>query len=107
MRLNAPTLVRLLCFLIAPPHSVTGLQSFLGWSCHLDQAVLTELEEPPAFLLGEVLSSTPLVELDGRLIVLRHDEHHARAASLYCQLEEEPEFSSTSGSDATQSLQDQ
>lgn len=64
-----------------------SLLSFLGRSGHLHQAAFAELEEPPALLLGEVLGAAPLVELDGWLVVLRHDEHHARAAHLYRQLE--------------------
>lgn len=62
--------------------------SLLGRSAHLHQAVLVEPEEPPALLLGEVLGAAPLVVLDRGLVVLRHHEHHAGAASLHRQLEE-------------------
>lgn len=66
--------------------SVAALRSLLGRSRHLDQAVLVEPEEPPALLLGQILGAAPLVELDRRLVVLRHHEHHAGAASLHGQL---------------------
>lgn len=65
--------------------------SFLGWSGHLDEAVLVKPEEPPALLLREVLGTAALVELDRRLVVLRHHEHHAGAARLHRQLEEDGE----------------
>lgn len=64
---------------------------FLRWSGHLDEAVLVEPEEPPALLLREVLGTAALVELDRRLVVLRHHEHHAGAACLHRQLEEDGE----------------
>lgn len=64
---------------------------FLRWSGHLDEAVLVEPEEPPALLLREVLGTAALVELDRRLVVLRHHEHHAGAARLHRQLREDGE----------------
>lgn len=76
--------------------SSSGPLSFLSWSAHLHEAALVEPEQPPAFLLREVLGAATLVELDGRLVVLRHHEHHAGAARLRPQLEEGREFTSNS-----------
>lgn len=69
-------------------HATPRLQSFLGWGGHLDEAALVKPEEPPALLLREILGATPLVEPDGRLVVLRHHEHHAHAAQFDSQLQE-------------------
>lgn len=55
---------------------------------HLEEAVLVESEEPPAFLQREVGGTAALVELDGRLVVLRHNEVNAATAGLHGCLEE-------------------
>lgn len=69
--------------------SSSGPLSLLRFSGHLPQGVFVEPEEPPALLLREVLGTTTLVELEGRLIVLRDHKHHAGAARLHRQLEED------------------
>lgn len=67
------------------------LLSFLSWSGHLQEAVLVKPEEPPALLLRQVLRPAALVELHGRGVVLRHHKHHAGAARLHRQLDQEQE----------------
>lgn len=53
---------------------------------HLEQVLLVDLEKPPALLVREVRCAAPLVEIDGRLVPLGHDEVHATAAAFYRRL---------------------
>lgn len=71
--------------------ALLDLLSFFSWSGHLQEAVLVKPEEPPALLLRQVLRAAAFVELHGRGVVLRHHEHHAGAARLHRQLDQEQE----------------
>lgn len=59
-------------------------RSFLGG--HLEEVLFVNLEQTPAFLQRQVRSPTALVELNGWLVGLCHDEMHATAAGLHRSL---------------------
>ena len=63
------------------------LNQLLFWGGHLLQVFLVDGEQAPPLLARQVGGSTPLVELDGRSVVLGHNEMHAAAAGLHRSLD--------------------
>lgn len=61
-------------------NSATGIASL--FRCHLQEVLLVDFEESPPLFRGQIRCPPPLVEPDGRLVPLRHQEVHAAAAAL-------------------------
>lgn len=66
---------------------------FICWNnlslfcCHLQEILFVDLEEPPALLGGQIRGAPSLVEPDGGLVPLCHQEVHAAAAALHSHLQ--------------------
>lgn len=68
-------------------------RKFICWNnlslfcCHLQEILFVNLEEPPALLGGQIRGAPSLVEPDGGLVPLCHQEVHAAAAALHSHLQ--------------------